>query len=90
MLLIQFKCLHLWEMYRGAKRIHSSSSKVCCCLRLLFIYETHNDPKNALSDPNTVLDIKFLKSYSWTSKKFYEAKLEILEKFGEDKVHLDE
>ena len=68
---------------------HLVRSAVACGINGLFM-ETHNDPKNALSDPNTVLDIKFLKVILGQAKILHEAKLEILEKFGEDKVHLDE
>ena len=68
---------------------HLVRSAVACGINSLFM-ETHNDPKNALSDPNTVLDIKFLKVILGQAKILHETKLEILEKFGEDKVHLDE
>ena len=48
--------------------------------------EIHNDPKNAKSDPNTVLNIKDLKHVLGQAKAVHELRLELLEKFGPDKV----
>ena len=50
--------------------------------------ETHDDPDNALSDANTVLDIKYLANVLGQAKIVHEMRLEILEKFGEDRVHV--
>ena len=49
----------------GGQEIYSSLTRaaVACGVEALFI-EVHDDPPNALSDANTVLDIKFLE-LSW-------------------------
>lgn len=57
-----------------------------CGINALFM-ETHDDPANALSDPNTVLDIKYLENVLGQAKIAHEMRLEILDKFGEDNVH---
>lgn len=49
--------------------------------------EVHNDPKNAKSDANTVLNLKYLEKVLEQAKLAHEFRLEILEKFGEDDVH---
>ncbi len=59
---------------------------VACGIDALFM-ETHDDPDNALSDANTVLDIKYLENVLTQAKMMHEMRLEILEKFGEDNVH---
>jgi 2-dehydro-3-deoxyphosphooctonate aldolase (KDO 8-P synthase) len=51
--------------------------------------EVHNDPPNAKSDANTVLDIKYLENILSQAKHIHEQRLELLEKFGEDNVHRD-
>jgi 2-dehydro-3-deoxyphosphooctonate aldolase (KDO 8-P synthase) len=48
--------------------------------------EIHNDPKNAKSDPNTVLNVKDLKHVLGQAKAIHEMRLELLEKFGPDNV----
>ena len=48
--------------------------------------EVHNDPKNALSDPNTVLDIKYLEVVLSQAKFMFEAKKELDEKYGDIKI----
>ena len=48
--------------------------------------EVHDDPPNALSDPNTVLDIKYLKNVLDQANRFHQMRLEILKDFGEDHV----
>lgn len=57
-----------------------------CGINALFM-ETHDDPDRALSDPNTVLDIKYLENVLAQAKIVHEMRLEILQKFGEDNVH---
>lgn len=57
-----------------------------CGIQALFM-ETHDDPPNALSDANTVLDIQYLENVLGQAKIVHETRLEILEKFGEDNVH---
>ena len=59
---------------------------VACGINALFM-EVHDDPDNALSDPNTVLDIKYLETILGQAKMVHETRLEILNKYGEDNVH---
>jgi 2-dehydro-3-deoxyphosphooctonate aldolase (KDO 8-P synthase) len=54
---------------------------VACGINLLFM-EVHDDPKNAKSDSNTVLDIKYLKKILISAKELHEKKLELEEKLG--------
>lgn len=58
---------------------------VACGINLLFM-EVHDDPKNAKSDSNTVLDIKYLKKILISAKEFHEKRLELEEKLGEQDV----
>lgn len=48
--------------------------------------EIHNDPKNAKSDPNTVLNIKDLKHVLGQAVEVHNLRLELLEKYGPDNV----
>lgn len=57
-----------------------------CGINALFM-EVHNDPKNALSDANTVLDLQYLENVLAQAKIMHESRLELLSKFGEDNVH---
>ena len=59
---------------------------VGCGINALFM-EVHDNPKDALSDANTVLDIKYLENILSQAKIMHETRLEILDKFGEDNVH---
>ena len=59
---------------------------VACGVDALFM-ETHDDPDNALSDANTVLDIRYLENILGQAKVMHETRLELLEKYGEDNVH---
>ncbi|WP_375450204.1 3-deoxy-8-phosphooctulonate synthase [uncultured Devosia sp.] len=61
---------------------------VACGVHALFM-ETHDDPPNALSDANTVLDIKYLANVLSQAKLVHETRLAILEKFGEDQIHVE-
>jgi len=56
-----------------------------CGIDALFA-EIHNDPKNAKSDPNTVLNVKYLKHVLGQAKIVHEMRLELFEKFGADNV----
>jgi 2-dehydro-3-deoxyphosphooctonate aldolase (KDO 8-P synthase) len=58
-----------------------------CGIHALFM-EVHDDPAKALSDPNTVLDVRYLEHVLGQAKVIHETRLELLEKFGEDNVHL--
>lgn len=55
-------------------------------INLLFM-ETHNNPAKALSDANTVLDIKYLENILFQAIKIHELRLELLSKLGPDNVH---
>jgi 2-dehydro-3-deoxyphosphooctonate aldolase (KDO 8-P synthase) len=60
-----------------------------CGINALFM-ETHNDPDNAMSDANTVMNIKHLENVLGQAKAAHEFRLEMLDKFGEDNVHPEE
>lgn len=57
-----------------------------CGINALFM-ETHNDPDKAMSDANTVLNLKYLENVLSQAKAVHELRLEMLEKYGEDNVH---
>ena len=48
--------------------------------------EIHNDPKNAKSDPNTVIDVKYIKNVLIQAKAMHEQRLELISKLGVDDV----
>ena len=58
---------------------------VACGINLLFM-EVHDDPKNAKSDSNTVLDIKFLEKILISAKELHEKRIELDEKLGNQNV----
>ena len=68
---------------------HLVRAATACGINALFM-EVHNDPKNALSDANTVLNIKYLENILYQAKKMHEIRIEIYNKLGEDKVHKDD
>ena len=49
--------------------------------------EVHNNPMQALSDANTVLDIQYLESILKQAKEIHELRLEQVQIYGEDNVH---
>lgn len=49
--------------------------------------EVHNDPPNALSDPNTVLDLKYLPYVLKNALEIHNARLSLLSIMGPDAVH---
>lgn len=49
--------------------------------------EIHDDPPNALSDANTVLDIKYFEVVLAQAKAIHDARRELKAKWGEDNVH---
>jgi 2-dehydro-3-deoxyphosphooctonate aldolase (KDO 8-P synthase) len=65
-----------------------SRAAAACGINALFM-EVHDDPPNALSDSNTVLDIKYLELILAQCKAIHETRLELLEKYGEDNVHTE-
>ena len=61
-------------------------SAVANGINLLFM-ETHDNPSKALSDANTVLDIKYLENVLYQAKKVHEMRLELFNELGPDNVH---
>lgn len=59
---------------------------VACGIDALFM-EVHDNPEKALSDANTVLDLKYLENILGQAKAVHEMRLELLDKYGEDNVH---
>ena len=60
-------------------------SSIAIGIDALFM-EVHDDPKNALSDPNTVLNIKYLDPILRQAKALFETKLKLDNEFGDFKV----
>lgn len=67
---------------------HLVRAAAACGINALFM-EVHDDPDNAMSDANTVMDIKYLERVLAHAKAAHELRLELLDKWGEDRVHLD-
>lgn len=65
---------------------HLVRAAAACGINALFM-EAHDDPDNAMSDANTVLDIQYLENILGQAKTVHEMRLELLEKYGEDNVH---
>ena len=61
-------------------------SAVANGINLLFM-ETHDNPSKALSDANTVLDIKYLENVLYQAKKVHEMRIELFNELGPDNVH---
>ena len=59
-----------------------------CGINALFM-EVHDDPKNALSDSNTVLDIQYLELILSQAKAMHELKKELISIHGENNVHVN-
>ena len=49
--------------------------------------EIHNDPTNAMSDPNTVLNIDHLRHVLGQARDIHNFRLELLDKYGVDNVY---
>ncbi|MGA3207399.1 MAG: 3-deoxy-8-phosphooctulonate synthase [Syntrophales bacterium] len=65
---------------------HLVRAAAACGIDALFM-EVHDDPDNAMSDANTVLDIKYLENILTQARAVHELRLELLDKYGEDNVH---
>jgi 2-dehydro-3-deoxyphosphooctonate aldolase (KDO 8-P synthase) len=65
---------------------HLTRAAAACGIDALFM-EVHDDPANALSDANTVLDFKYFEVVLAQAKAMHEMRQELREKFGEDNVH---
>ncbi len=61
-------------------------SAVANGINLLFM-ETHDNPSKALSDANTVLDIKYLENILYQAKKVHEIRMNLFKELGPDNVH---
>ena len=59
---------------------------VACGVNSLFM-EVHNNPDKALSDANTVLNIKYLENILTQAVIVHETKIKINKKLGNDNVH---
>lgn len=57
-----------------------------CGIDAMFL-EVHDDPANALSDANTVLDIQYLEVVLAQAKVIHETRNELRAKWGDDNVH---
>ena len=51
--------------------------------------EVHDNPPKALSDSNTVLDLKYLKLILTQAKEMHSKYLDLMNEFGEDNVHTE-
>jgi len=65
---------------------HLVRAATACGINALFM-EVHDDPQNAKSDANTVLDIQYLEVVLAQAKAIHELRLQLLETYGEDNVH---
>jgi len=65
---------------------HLVRAATACGVNALFM-EVHDNPPEALSDANTVLDIQYLEVVLAQAKAVHETRLELAEKYGEDNVH---
>ena len=55
-------------------------------MELILLWKLDN-PAKALSDANTVLDIKYLENILHQSKKIHNLRLELKKELGPDNVH---
>ena len=65
---------------------HLVRAASACGINALFM-EVHDNPPKALSDSNTVLDIKYLKLILFQALQIHNVYLDLIEKYGEDNVH---
>ena len=65
---------------------HLTRAAAACGIEALFM-EVHDDPPNAMSDANTVLDFKYLEVVLAQAKAMHEMRQELRAKWGEDNVH---
>ena len=65
---------------------HLTRAAAACGIDAMFL-EVHDDPPNAFSDANTVLDIKYFEVVLAQAKAIHDAKRELWEKWGDDNVH---
>ncbi len=60
---------------------HLVRSASACGINALFM-EVHNNPSKAKSDPNTVLDLKYLERILIMAKKMHEERIKLVKKFN--------
>ena len=65
---------------------HLVRSATACGINALFM-EVHDNPKKALSDSNTVLDIRFLENILFQAKEIHNLKIELENTLGESNVN---
>jgi 2-dehydro-3-deoxyphosphooctonate aldolase (KDO 8-P synthase) len=65
---------------------HLVRAAAACGINALFM-EVHDDPPKAKSDANTVLDLQYLEIVLTHAKAVHNLRLELLDKYGEDRVH---
>jgi len=65
---------------------HLTRAAAACGIDAMFM-EVHDDPLNALSDANTVLDIKYFEVVLAQAKAIHDIRRELKVKWGEDNVH---
>ena len=64
-------------------------ASVASGIQALFM-EVHDNPPKALSDANTVLNLKYLEQILYQAKLIHKTRGAIYNKFGSDKVHLND
>lgn len=64
---------------------HLVRAAVACGINALFM-EVHDNPSMALSDANTVVDVRFLENILIQAKLLHETKLDLVSKYGSDDV----
>ena len=64
---------------------HLVRAAVACGINALFM-EVHDNPSKALSDANTVVDVRFLENILVQAKVLHETKLDLFAKYGKDNV----
>ena len=87
---IQYKCRLQWVISGGQREYipHLTRAAAATGIDALFM-EVHDDPANALSDANTVLDIKYFEVVLAQTLAIHEKRLELKAKWGDDLVHKD-
>ena len=84
---IQFNYQHPWGTFQRSKRIYSSLSKICNRMwNKCTFYGNHDNPEQALSDSNTVLNIKFLEKILFQAKEIHNLNRELKNILGESNV----
>jgi 2-dehydro-3-deoxyphosphooctonate aldolase (KDO 8-P synthase) len=56
-----------------------------CGVNALFM-EVHDNPSKALSDPNTVINLKYIRSVLAQAREIHELKLKLISEWGDDNV----